>query len=64
MGEYYRSMEFCFPEQLEIEKGQRHRSSLRTDRGLLEQRLGWQRALSEEEHRAAASSTATWDPSL
>lgn len=33
MGEYYRLMEFCFPEQLETEKGQGDRSSLSADRG-------------------------------
>lgn len=64
MGEYYRRMKLCFPEELEIEKGQRHRSSLGADRGLLEQRLAWQRVLSEEEHGATASSVSTWDASL
>lgn len=60
MGEYYRCIELCFPEQLRW-KGdrERHRPSLMADTGLLEQRLGQDTVLSEEEYKAAACSIAS-----
>lgn len=60
MGEYYRCIELCFPEQLKIARGQRKtQAQPMADTGLLEQRLGQETVLSEEEHKAAACSIAS-----